>query len=374
MFSCRYRDDYQPPLPPEEPDAGPGGGDGGTVVIPPEPKLPWARRAVTYELFVRSFQDSNGDGKGDLPGLISKLDYLNDGDPATTTDLGVDAIWLMPIFASPSYHGYDTTDYDLVEPDYGTNADFQALAVEAHRRGIKVVLDLVINHSGSGHPWFVDSASSSTAARRDWYVWSPTDLGWGQPWNASTSTWHPMNGAWFYGLFWGGMPDLNFRTQAVRDEVKRIAQQWLTRGADGFRLDAVRHLVETGANSGQADTAETHAYLKELAAAVRSTKPDAMMVGEAWADTYTISAYYGSTSAVPGGDEMQLNFNFPLAVEIINAVNGGGGAGIASVIDQARSTYPSGATDAPFLRNHDMQRTGSAFAGSTGKIANALAI
>src|SRR5690349_7932999 len=219
---CDYREPYVPPPPPPgAPDAGPGG-DGG-VVPPPQP-LPWSRRAVTYEIMVRSFQDSNGDGKGDLPGLISRLDYLNDGDGATTSDLGVDAIWLMPVFASPSSHGYDTTDYDQINPDYGTNADFQRLVSEAHRRGIKVVLDLVVNHTGSGHPWFQDSAGSATSAHRDWYVWSATDLGWRPPWDPYTGAdcWHPRNGAWYYGLFWSEMPDLNFRNQAVRDEVKRI--------------------------------------------------------------------------------------------------------------------------------------------------------
>ena len=364
LAACTYRKGWDPPPPPPPEDQA----DGGTVVLPPEPRLPWARRAVTYELFVRSFKDSDGDGKGDLAGLISKLDYL--------TDLGVDAIWLMPIFASPSYHGYDATSYDLVNPDYGTVEDFQRLASQAHQRGIKVILDLTINHTGSGHPWFVDSASSPTSAHRDWYVWSPTDPGWRQPWNpySGSSTWHLLNGAYFYGVFWGGMPDLNFRTQAVREEVKRIALQWLDRGADGFRLDASRYLVETGGGGGQADTAETHAYWREFAAAVRAARPDAMLVGENWADTATIATYYGSTSSVPGGDELQLNFDFPLASAILNGINGGSGSGIASAIDQVRSVYPAGATDAPFLANHDMRRTASQLGASTGKIANALAI
>jgi glycosidase len=334
-------------------------------VVPPEQPLPWSRRAVTYELLVRSFQDSDGDGKGDLPGLISRLDYLNDGNDSTTTDLGVDAIWLLPVFASPSYHGYDTTDYDQINPAYGTNADFQRLASEAHRRGIKLVLDLVVNHTGSGHPWFQDSASSPTSAHRDWYVWSASDLGWRPPWDPYTgpNCWHQRNGAWYYGLFWSEMPDLNFRNQAVRDEMKRVAQQWLARGADGFRLDAIRYLVE--GSGGQADTAETHAYWREFADAVRSVRPDAMMAGEAWTDTSTIAGYY---------DDLPLNFDFPLAQATIDGVNGGNGAGIASVIDQARSTYAPGATDAPFLSNHDMTRTATRLGSSAGKIKNALAI
>ncbi|MGZ6029544.1 MAG: alpha-amylase family glycosyl hydrolase, partial [Myxococcaceae bacterium] len=115
----------------------------------------WSRGAVFYEVFVRSFADSNGDGVGDLKGLIDRLDYLNDGNPASTSDLGVDALWLMPVFASPSYHGYDTVDYEHINPAYGTDEDFVTLCTQAHRRGIRVILDFVVNHTGSGHPWFV---------------------------------------------------------------------------------------------------------------------------------------------------------------------------------------------------------------------------
>ena len=150
---------------------------------PPNWNNDWSRGTVFYEVLVRSFADSNGDGVGDLKGLTARLDYLNTGDPATTSDLKVDALWLMPVFRSPSYHGYDTTDYETINPDYGTNDDFAALCREAHRRGIRVIVDLVVNHTGSDHPWFVDATSSPTAQYRDWYVWSPVDQGWRQPWN-----------------------------------------------------------------------------------------------------------------------------------------------------------------------------------------------
>src|SRR4029078_10975606 len=126
----------------------------------------WANGAVFYEVFVRSFQDSNGDGKGDLAGLISRLDYLNDGQPETDSDLGVDALWLMPVFASPSYHGYDTTDFGRIHPDYGTGADFDRLLAEAHRRGIRVVVDLVLNHTSDQHPWFQEAAASARSPKR----------------------------------------------------------------------------------------------------------------------------------------------------------------------------------------------------------------
>lgn len=337
----------------------------------------WYRHAVFYEVFVRSFQDSNGDGKGDLPGLISRLDYLNDGDPDTTTDLGVDALWLMPVFDSPSYHGYDVVDYERIHPDYGTLEDFERLCAEAHRRGMRVILDLVLNHSSAQHPWFVESASSRTSAKRDWYMWSDTDPGWKPPWDifAKGSTWHERNGAYYYGVFWGGMPDLNLKTPAVREEARRIASFWLGKGADGFRLDAARYLIETGGGlTGQADTPETHAFWKELAAHVRSVKPDAVLVGENWTTTATIATYYGSTAQVPGGDELQLNFNFPLADEILKAARTGDGSGVALKLAEMRSRYPAGVADAPFLTNHDHVRVATQLGGNAGQLATAASL
>ena len=334
----------------------------------------WADGAVFYEVFVRSFQDSDGDGKGDLRGLVSRLDYLNDGDPATATDLGVDALWLMPVFASPSYHGYDTTDYQTINPDYGTNADFSLLCAEAHKRGMRIVIDLVLNHTSSSHPWFVESSASPSSPRRDWYVWSRTNPGWTQPWNPASPTWHPKNGAWFYGLFWAGMPDLDFRTPAVREEAKRIAALWLGRGADGFRLDASRHLVEDGPGPGQSDTPETHRYWKEFAAHVRGARPDAILIGENWTETPVIAAYYGSTDAVPGGDELPLNFDFPLARRIVEGVSAGDATGIGEKLLEVQRTYPAGATDAPFLTNHDQRRVASELRNDPGRLRSAAAI
>ncbi|HWC65519.1 MAG TPA: alpha-amylase family glycosyl hydrolase, partial [Thermoanaerobaculia bacterium] len=263
-----------------------------TVPAAPPPALSAVPGRVFYEVFVRSFQDSDGDGIGDLGGLISRLDYLNDGNPDSATSLGVDGIWLMPVFRSPSYHGYDTADYETINPDYGSDADFRRLLDEAHRRGMKVIVDLVVNHTSAEHPWFVDAASSPSARHRDWYVWSPVDPGWTQPWGGATPTWHPLGGAFFYGVFWGGMPDLNFRNPEVRAEIERIAALWLARGVDGFRLDAARHLVEDGPGPLQTDTPETHAYWKEFAESVRAVKPDATLVGEIWSDTATIAPYY----------------------------------------------------------------------------------
>ena len=249
----------------------------------------WYRHAVFYEVFVRSFQDSNGDGKGDLPGLISRLDYLNDGDPATTTDLGVDALWLMPVFDSPSYHGYDVVDYERIEPDYGTVEDFERLCAEAHRRGMRVIVDFVLNHSSSQHPWFVESASSRTSPKRDWYVWS--DDGPGLESSPGTCSPRPhlaraRTARTTTASSGAACRTSTCKTPAVREEVKRIAAFWLDRGVDGFRLDAARYLIETGGGlTSQADTPETHAFWKEFAAHVRGVKPDAVLVGENWTTT-----------------------------------------------------------------------------------------
>lgn len=338
----------------------------------------WSKGAVFYEVFVRSFADSNGDGVGDLKGLIGRLDYLNDGNPASTNDLGVDALWLMPVFASPSYHGYDTVDYEHINPAYGTDEDFVNLCTQANRRGIRVIVDFVVNHTGSGHPWFVDSSSGPTAAKRNWYVWSPVDLGWRQPWNiyGGAPTWHQntKDGQWFYGVFWEGMPDLNIRNPEVRAEIKRLASLWLSRGADGFRLDAARHLVENGGGLLQVDQPETHAFWREFSAHVRSVKPDATLVGENWTDTPIIATYYGSTATVRGGDELPMNFDFPLAAAIVQGVTTGDAGVISGKLAEVQSVYPPGANDAPFLTNHDQIRLATQLGRDASKLRNAAAI
>ena len=351
---------------PAAPAAGPPPGAGAW-------RLDWCRGAVFYEIFVRSFADSDGDGIGDFRGLSTKLDYLNDGNPATRDDLGVSALWLMPVFASPSYHGYDVTDYERVNPAYGTEADFDSLLARAHRRGIRVILDLVLNHTSSEHPWFRDAASSPTSKHRGWYVWRPDDPGWTQPWGQGP-TWHRSGDAYYYGIFWGGMPDLNFRNPDVREEMKRVATLWLERGVDGFRLDATRHLVETGPGERQNDSPETHAFLKEFAAHVRSVKPDAVLVGENWTDTPTIAKYFGSADRVAGGDELPMNFNFPLAAAIVEGVRDGSASSIRDVLAEMERAYPPGVLDAPFLTNHDMVRVSTQLGSDASKLRLAAAI
>lgn len=326
----------------------------------------WARGAVFYEIFVRSFADSNGDGIGDLNGLISKLDYLNDGDPATSTDLGIDGIWLMPVFESPSYHGYDTIDYETIEKDYGTNADFQHFLEEAHKRGIRVIVDFVMNHTSSEHPWFIDSASSSSSPKRGWYVWSATNPGWKQPWGGNDPSWHLRNGAYYYGAFWSGMPDVNYRSPEAKAEMLRLARHWLMQGADGYRLDATRYLVETGpGEAGQADTPETYMVLKELSAEVRRIRPDAILVAENTVDTRTLAKYFES---------MPMNFNFPLASAVVEGVNSGNANRIRQTLRDVISAYPRGVIDTPFLTNHDQTRLATVLGSNAGKLRNAAAI
>ncbi|HTE51499.1 MAG TPA: alpha-amylase family glycosyl hydrolase [Kofleriaceae bacterium] len=337
---------------------------------PPVDDAPWWKGAVFYQVFVRSFQDSGADGIGDLRGLVQRLDYLNDGDPKTTTDLGIDAIWLMPVFESPSYHGYDVVDYDAIEKDYGTAEDFQRFLDEAHRRGIRVIVDLVLNHTSEAHPWFLDSASSPGSAKRSWYVWSDKKLDWGQPWNASGPVWHEKNGAYYYGIFWSGMPDLNYRNAEVRAEAKRIAGLWLGRGVDGFRLDAIRHLIEDGPGPGQSGSPETHVFLKEFAAEVKRARPDAVLVGEVWSTVYDMAAYYGAT----GRDELQLLFDFPLAEAMIGAVKGGKAGDLESALNLAQSAYPPAAVDAPFLANHDQIRTATQLERDPARLKLAAAL
>jgi len=352
---------------------------------PPAAKAPaaapnndWARGAVFYEIFVRSFADSNGDGKGDLPGLIAKLDYLRDGNPRSKTDLGVDAIWLMPIFKSPSYHGYDTSDYETVARDYGTNEDFVRLCQEAHRRGLRVIIDLVLNHTSAQHPWFLMSSSRNPRQYKDWYVWRTDDPGWTRTWD-TVPAWHGLPdqpGRYYYGLFWEEMPDLNYRNQAVRDEAKYVARLWLERGADGFRLDAVRHLIETGPGPfGQEDTDETHLFLKEFAAAVRAIRPEAVLVGEAWTqDPEQFVRYFGDATAVRNGDEIPVLFDFALASALLDGLKSGRAAPIAGRLEGIVATYPKGAIDAPFLTNHDSIRVATELQGDLPRLRSAAAI
>ncbi|HET9984461.1 MAG TPA: alpha-amylase family glycosyl hydrolase [Longimicrobiales bacterium] len=318
----------------------------------PAPVAAWTRGGVCYEVFVRSFYDSDGDGIGDLKGLTEKLDYINDGDPRSRHDLGASCIWLMPVAESPSYHGYDVSDYYRVERDYGTNDDFKRLVAAAHRRGIHVLVDMVLNHASSEHPYFQDALRNPASPYRSWFRWSPTPLGKG-PWGEEA--WHrsPVRDEYYYGVFWSGMPDLNYETPAVREEAKKIAAFWLREmGVDGFRLDAVRYLVEDG--SQLADSPGTHAVLHEFAAAVRAVKPDAYTVGEAWDSIGGVLPYYP--------DQLTSYFAFELSDAILDAVRTGSAGKLLAKYVRLQDTLPAYRWS-PFLRNHDESRTRTALGG-----------
>ncbi len=304
----------------------------------------WWTDRVFYEVFVRSFADSDGDGIGDLRGLTDRLDDLNDGDPATTDDLGVTALWLMPIAESPSYHGYDVTDYRTVEPDYGTNEDFKALAAEADRRGIEIIVDLVMNHSSVEHPWFAD-ARTRGSDHEDWYVWADEHPAIGGP--GGRPVWHPDGDRWYYGYFWEGMPDLDLANPTVTAEFDDIARFWLEdMGAAGFRLDAARHLIEDGTTLE--NTPATFDWLAGFRDRTHAVDPGALVLGEVWDATSTASRYVRDGS-------LDLTFDFALAAQWLTAVRTGDAESLRIIQDEVTEAYPVGGY-ASFLTNHDQDR------------------
>lgn len=312
----------------------------------------WYHKAIGYEIFVRSFADSDGDGIGDFAGLTGRLDYLNDGDPATENDLGVDLLWLMPTSPSPSYHGYDVTDYRGINPDYGTREDFDTFLKAAHDRGIRVVLDYVMNHSSSQHPWFVAS-TDKTSDKRDWYVWSDTALNWKRPFGGKANSWHQQGTSWYYGIFWSGMPDLNYHSADVRKEMTGTGFFWLDEvGVDGFRLDAVRYLLESGPD-GLQDIPETLDFWAEFAQAIYARHPEALLVGEAWASNDIAARYMAA------GKGLNMTFNFDLMEAIIAGVQAEDATDIEGVFCRWGNQFPEDAANGTFLTNHDLLRLSS---------------
>ncbi|WP_433938259.1 alpha-amylase family glycosyl hydrolase [Paenibacillus lautus] len=311
---------------------------------------------VYYEIFVRSFYDSDGDGIGDLQGVIEKLDYLNDGNPESSEDLGVTGIWLMPIHPSPSYHGYDVTDYRSIHPDYGTLDDFKALLAEADKRGIKIIMDLVVNHTSTEHAWFQQAAKDKTSGTRDWYIWAE-DQGKtpsGSSAAGSGSPWHEMNGAHYMGTFWGGMPDLNFDNPKVREEMKDIGKFWLELGVDGFRIDAAKHIYEDlMSDKGEATTAKNTAWWQEFRASMNEVNPEAYIVGEIWDNSAAVIAPYLENAFDSG-------FNFGLGESIVGAAMNEKDNNLAFTLERTYGLFSQVSdgkfTDAAFLTNHDMNR------------------
>jgi glycosidase len=297
---------------------------------------------VCYEVFVRSFYDSDGDGIGDLRGLSEKLPYIN--------DLGASCIWLMPIAESPSYHGYDVTDYYKIEPDYGTNDDFKRFVAEAHRRGIKVLVDLVLNHASSEHPFFQEALRDTASQHRNWFRWSKTPA---KDWHRS-----PIRDEYYYGLFWSGMPDLNFENPEVLAEAKRVARFWLEEmGVDGFRLDAVRHLIEVGDEIS--NTPGTHEVLRNFGGYVRSIAPRSFTIGEVWDSTGVLLTYYP--------DQLDSYFAFEVSDAILEAVRGGSASRLLAPVLRMQRAIPAQRW-APFLRNHDQTRTLTALGGDVARV------
>lgn len=322
----------------------------------------WWNDAVFYEIFVRSFFDSDGDGIGDFVGMTEKLDYLNDGDPDSGESLGITGIWLMPIHESPSYHGYDVLDYESVNSEYGTMDEFKDFLDAAHERGIKVIIDYVVNHSSSQHQWFVNS-QQNVEDYRDYYYWSDTHPGYNGPWGQNV--WHSSGGEYYYGLFWGGMPDLNFNHEPVKQKIFDAADFWLTEiGVDGFRLDAVMFIHKDG--SQLEHVPETFEFWNEFNTQVKSSNPDAVTVGEAWTSTQQVIPYVSD-------DRIDIAFEFDLAYAIMGAVQGGNANGL---VDQMQLVYDSYdfLQYATFLTNHDKNRVMSEFNDDWNRARTAASI
>jgi glycosidase len=426
----------------------------------------WYANAVFYQVFVRSFQDSNNDGIGDLRGLTSRLDYLR--------ELGITALWLNPIHPSPSYHGYDITDYKGINPDFGTLEDFKTFLVAAKQRGIRVILDYVPNHTARSHPWFLDALRGGE--KRNWYLWRDTNPGWKQPWAGGNAAWHPvqmggsssakvvfpgsiqaalggaawnpngaetratevrpgvfelvvrlpkgsyeykvaLGGTWtenygkngradgenirlelmaetivrfvfdrtaktvqdsinnpdsvqaplevpppsqfadgapsktqyYYGVFWDGMPDLNWRSTDVREAMFDAAKYWLELGIDGFRVDAARYLFEES-DGNAPDSEADQDWQSDFSQFVKSINPEAAVVSEIWTSTETVAKYFQN------GTGQDMGFNFDLSRAIRDAANRANPEAVQQVLARVARSYPNMAVDALFTSNHDLER------------------
>ncbi|WP_020600596.1 alpha-amylase family glycosyl hydrolase [Spirosoma panaciterrae] len=320
--------------------------------------LPIGHTGVHYEIFVRSFADSNGDGIGDLNGLTANLDYLK--------ELGISAIWLMPVSPSPSYHKYDVTDYYGIDPEYGTLADFKRLIQEAHHRGIAIIIDLVLHHTSVQHPWFREAAKGPQNPYWNFYKWlRPDEI---KARNLATrditadsderNPWHSVAGASYperyYGMFWQGMPDLNFDHRPVRDEVFKIVRYWLHDiGVDGFRLDAARHLYR------DYEETKNHDFWEEFGREVEAAKPGAYTIGEVWTRPERIAPYYRGLKA---------NFNFDLRLIIEEIVRQEDDTEdmiqFLAYVHAAFCNVNPQFIDALILSNHDQNRIGSLLKGN----------
>ena len=337
----------------------------------------WYRDASFYHIWVKSFSDYDGDGCGDLDGITEKLEYIKD-------DLGCDAIWLSPIFScalrgtapGDNMHGYDTTDYYAINPLFGTEEDLAELLAAAHVKGMKVIFDFVPNHTSDQHPWFAQSAQRANG-KDDWYLWSADKLAW-NPMGGS-SAWHHnrTRGSYYYGAFWAGMPDLNFRNREVREELKNVARYWLNFGFDGLRMDAVRYLVED--SSRYVDTQATHDWYAELRSdvidaysSVDGASPK-FMVCEAWInnDRRALDAYFGTADRT----EFDMAFDFDFAGRLYYSVSTGNDA-VSSMGGLYASSVGAEKRYGVFLSNHDnfSSRPATFFEGDRLELYTALSL
>lgn len=305
----------------------------------------WYKDAVIYEVHVRTFFDSDGDGVGDFCGLRQKLDYLQ--------DLGITAIWLLPFYPSPLRDdGYDIADYRSVHPDYGTLSDFRAFLDAAHRRGIRVITELVVNHTSDKHPWFQRARQSPAGSpERDFYVWRDHPNAYPdariifQDFENSNWAWDPVANAYYWHRFYSHQPDLNFENPAVKKALFEVLEYWLDMGVDGLRLDAVPYLYEREGSNCE-NLAETHAFLKQLRAHVDAHYEDRMLLAEANQWPEDAAAYFGD------GDECHMNYHFPVMPRLFLALQQEDRFPIVDILEQTPE-IPENCQWAVFLRNHD---------------------
>ncbi len=310
------------------------------------------KKGIYYEIFVRAFADSDGDGIGDFNGITEKLDYLK--------DLGIDGLWLMPINASDTYHGYNVTDYNALNSEYGTEADFKKLLDEAHKRDIKIIMDFVVNHTSSGHPWFQDAITNPNSSYKDYYRFIPnanTTLYNAEdtsPWDSSV--WWQVGNSHYYGIFSPHMPDLNLNNPNVRNDIKEAACKWLKLGVDGFRLDAAIHIYGQHEFATQEDS-DLHniEWWNEFARACEEVNPNVYLVGEACEDDNPFTDYV---------QPFDSKFNFPLQSQLLNALQSetaiaDNGMSISQNLQDLLNQYSKVDTnyiDGIFLSNHDQTR------------------
>jgi len=312
------------------------------IADPPDPL--WYKDAVFYQLHVKSFADGNADGIGDFVGLTSRLDYLE--------ALGANCLWIQPMYPSPFRDdGYDISDYTNVHPSYGTLDEFRTFLSEAHRRGLRVVIELVLNHTSDQHPWFLEARSSRDNPRRDWYVWSDTDERYRGvriiflDTEHSNWAWDPVSKAYYWHRFFSHQPDLNYDNPAVREEIWRVMTFWLDLGVDGFRVDAVPYLVEREGTSCE-NLPETHAVLKELRARMDERYTDKVLLAEANMWPEDVRPYFGS------GDEFHMAFHFPVMPRMFMALRLEDRKPLVDIIERT-PPIPEVCQWGTFLRNHD---------------------